>query len=88
MVSGHQPGKHLNARDEAKNRDFQLISRKGELAGYNNSLAGAAASTAPGGAGSAAGEDRSHSRTLGTCAVSAKAEELNWENVKLRLLVT
>lgn len=78
MVSGHQPGKYLNARDkEAKNREFQLISRKGELAGYNDSLAGDPASTALGGVGTAAGEDRSHSRTLGTCAVSPKAEELS-----------
>lgn len=50
MVSGHQPGKHLNARDnKAKNRDFQLISRKGELGRYNNSLAAAPASMALGG---------------------------------------
>lgn len=78
MVSGHQPGKHLNARDkEAKNRDFQLISRMGELAEYNDSSAGAPASTAPGGAGSAAGEDRSHSRTLGTRAVGPMAEDLS-----------
>lgn len=78
MVSGHQPGKHLNARDnEAKNRDFQLISRMGELAEYNDSLAGAPASMAPDGAGSAAGEDRSHSRTLGTRAVGPTAEDLS-----------
>lgn len=82
MVSGHQPRKHLSARDnEAKNRDFQLISRKGELAGYKASLAGAPASTALGGVGSAAGEDRPHSRTLSTCALGSKAEELRIKTV-------
>jgi len=67
----------------------KLISWRRELAGYNRSVAGAPASTAPRWCGQCCRRGRLRPSMLGIARHAARpsAEELSWRNVKLSLFL-